>query len=161
MVESKLSRSFKITVKTAKEIYEEELLKQEHLSRFNMNPNDIKTVSVNYAVPGYLYEELGVASLAHSCAGSACAVFQDPYGHQCSIDYIAYYDSNPHKTHAGGQPHWNSEIRYVKDGNIIGKIKEVTAHIMEDTPEIEIISNCEGSVNRQKVLRDQPVKKQH
>jgi len=161
MAELEPSHSFKIKVVTAKETYEEELLKQEHLSRFYMKPNDIKTVSANYAVPGYLYEELGVASLAHPCAGSACAVFQDPYGHQCSIDYIAYYDSNPHQSHAGGQPHWNSEIRYVKDSNVIGKTKVVTAHIVEDTPEIEIISNCDGSVNTQKVLRDQPVKKQH
>jgi hypothetical protein len=90
MTELEPSHSFKIKVVTAKEMYEEELLKPEHLSRFGMKPNDIKTVSANYAVPGYLYEELGVASLAHSCAGSACAVFQDPYGEQCSIDYIAY-----------------------------------------------------------------------
>jgi len=162
MAELESSHSFKIKVVTAKEIYVEELLREEHLSIFGMKPSDIKAVSANYAVPGYLYEELGVASMEHPCASSACAVFQDPYDHPCSIDYIVYYDNNPYQTHANGQHHWNSEIRYVKNGKVLGKAekKEVSAHILKDTPEVEITSNCDGGINKKKVPRDQPVKKQ-
>lgn len=161
MVELGSSHSFKVKLATDRETHEIELLTEKHLSRFPVKPNDIKNVSANFAVPGDLYEEPGVARLAHPCAGSACAVFQDTYGNQYSIDYIVYYDSNPRQSHEGGLPHWNTELRYMKNGAKIGKIeKEGIPHMLEDTSEIEIISNCDGSINKQKVLRDQPIKKQ-
>jgi hypothetical protein len=157
MVDLENVHSFKVKVVTAKETYEQELLTPDNLRRFDMQPSDITMVSPNYAVPGYLYEEVNVASATHPCAGSACAVFPDPYGRICSIDYIAYHDSNPFKKHAGGKEHWNGEVRFVRDGEIINKIRPDDGHILEDTPEIEIISICDGIVNRQNVLRDQPI----
>ncbi len=153
--------TFIVKLATDKEIKEMELLTREHLSRFNMEPSDIKTVSANFAVPGYLYEEIGEASSIHPCAGSACAVFIDPDGHQCSIDDIIYYDRNPHRSHTGGQPHWNNEIRYMRDGKEIDRTKRIVSHIIQDAAQIEVETNFDGNVNRQEILRDQPVKKTH
>ena len=159
MGEFNIVHSFKITVVTAKQIHEQELLTADNLRHFDMQPSDITTVTPQYAVPGYLYEEINVASENHPCAGSACAVFPDPYGHECSIDYIAYHDRNPHKSHASGKEHWNSEVRFVREGDIIfWDKKPVIGHILEDTPDIEIISICDGIENKQRVSRDQPIK---
>jgi len=125
MAELEPSHSFIIKLATDKEMHEMELLTEENLSRFGMKPNDIVSVSAKFAVPGYPYEELGVASPAHPCAGSACAIFRHPYGDECSIDFISFYDSNPKGRHAGGQPHWNNEIRFTKNGVPISVTKKV------------------------------------
>ena len=161
MAESGSSPSFKVKLATYRETHEIELLTEENLSRFNIKRSDIKNVSANFAVPGDLYEEPGVAKRAHPCAGSVCAVFQDPCGNECSLDCIVYHDRNPHQSHEGGLQHWNVELRWMSNGIELKRSNKVVPHIIEDAPELEIISNCDGSVKRQKVLRDQPVKKQH
>jgi hypothetical protein len=101
---------FKVTVKTSKDEKTIDLLTPENLQVFGMTLNDITSISANYAVPGYLDEEIGIARIDHPCAGSACVVFQDPYGQQCSIDFTAYHNRNPYGRHAEGKPHWNNEV---------------------------------------------------
>ena len=160
MAELGSSHSFSIKLATDKQMHEIELLTEENLRIFGMKANDIKIVSVNFAVKGYLYEELGVARPTHPCAGSACAVFQDPYGNENSLDCIIYHDPNVRRSHADGLPHWNVELRCMKNGIEINRSNEVVPHIIEDASEIEITSNCDGSVDKQKILRDQPVQKQ-
>ena len=155
----KNEHSFKVTVKTTKDEKTIELLTPETLRLFGMTLNDINSVSPDYAVPGCLYEEIGIARINHPCAGSVCAVFKDPLGQRCSIDFIVYHDRNPLRNHAGGNEHYNTGVRCVRENKTIRSFPSPIGHVIEDSPYIEIISDCDGIIERRKVLRDQQVKR--
>jgi hypothetical protein len=154
--------SCKVKLVTDKQVHEIELLSEENLAKLVVKAKDIRNVIPVFAVPGYLYEEANVANINHPCAGSACVNFQDQYhSHSYSIDLIAYHDDNLPRSHFHGEPHWNTEIRYMKDNVELGRVPEGVSHTMKDAPSLEIETNCDGGIHHQEVLRDQSVHKKH
>lgn len=159
--ETNIHHTCKVEFKTDRECKEMELLSGENLARFGMKEGDIINVRPIFDIPGYLYQEAGIARIAHPCAGSACVSFQDQYGYSYSVDCIAYHDSNPNRSHFNGEPHWNIETRFMKGGVPFGEVSKIHPHTIKDSPVLEIETNCDGECYAQKVLRDQPVKGLH
>ncbi len=140
--------TFKVTVKKASDIVVEfNLMSDEDLSKFSTTAGEITNVRSHYAVPGYLYEELGEASVNHPCAGSACMLFQDSSGNNYSIDVIVCYDYNPNHSHFGGEVHWNIDKRYMKNGTQIARSKNFAGHQISDSKEITIESDYNGKIH--------------
>ena len=133
-----------------------DLLDDDYLHPFGITAQQVSNVSACYDVFGNLYEEVGEASATHPCAGSACMIFDDPLGQRCSIDYIAYYDYNPAETHAEGKPHWNTEIRNMRNGEEINRFKPQQGHVIPDSGEIILIAEVNGKTHQQTVSRDMP-----
>ena len=144
-------KKIKVVVASEHSSHEFNLLDDIHLQPFGLTTEQIREPDVNFDVPGYLYEEKGEASPNHPCAGSACATFIDPYGRHCSVDFISYYDRNSSTSHAEGKPHWNNEIRYVRDGQEIHRTKEFDGHVMEDAGLI-ILTTQYGDINREQTI---------
>ncbi len=147
--------TFKVRFVGASELLTEmDLLTDKELEPFGIRAADIGHVTECFAVPGYLYEEMGEASASHPCAGSVCMGFQDQLGQRFSVDVIAYYDRNPLMNHAGGEPHWNLEKRYMQDNREIHRSKNFAGHVGADCSEITIQTEFNGNKNIQIVPRD-------
>jgi len=145
--------TFKVNLVTNVSSFEINLLDDSYLHPFGVTAKELLDPSVCYDVPGYLYTESGEASSTHPCAGSACMVFPDPYGQICSIDFISYYDFNPTGRHAEGRPHWNNEIRLMRNGTEIGRCKDFDGHVIEDCGEITLKTEFNGDSHEQTIYR--------
>lgn len=119
-----------------------DLLDKENLEKIGISRNDIREVEPIFAVPGYLYEEEGIARKHHRLLGSACAALATYDNRRYSIDDLWYFDENVKKDHFGGKEHWNHERRIVDHSNHESKIlyftKHVKPHIIPVSPYIEI-----------------------
>jgi len=135
-----------------------DLIDDDHLRPFGIKAQQIRNVSACYDVPGYLYEEIGEAKATHPCAGSVCMIFSDTHGQLCSTDVIAYYDFNPAKKHAEGKPHWNVEIRNMRNGQEIARSKPPDGHVIQDSVEITFISEFNGTTRQHTISRDKSFK---
>lgn len=119
-----------------------DLLDEQNLERIGINRADIEEVRPVFAVPGYLYEEEGVAGKHHRLLGSVCAELTTYDNRRCSIDDLWYFDENVKKNHFGGKPHWNHERRFVdhstEECKILYRIRHVEPHIIPASPYIDI-----------------------
>jgi len=144
-VRKKLIDLIEVRVKTLDCELSYDLLDNDNLRVFGVSRNDIKEVKPIWAIPGYLYEELGVAGPHHRLIGSACASFSTVNGRNYSIDDLWYYDENIKKTHFGGRPHWNHERRFVKHTKagpvVLDKTPHVEGHIIEPSPYLDLSMN--------------------
>jgi hypothetical protein len=128
-----------------------DLLDKENLDRIGISRRDIREVQPIFAIPGYLYEEEGIARKHHRLIGSACAKFYTHDGRRFSVDDLWYFDENVKKTHFDGKPHWNHERRIVNHSEerptIIHFTKHVEGHAIPTSCYIDITLNL-GSVGK-------------
>ena len=119
-----------------------DLLEKENLDRIGISREDIKDAIPVFHVPGYLYEENGLAGKNHQLLGSACTSICTYDERKFSIDDLWYFDENKGKTHFGGKPHWNHERRWVNHSNdkseIIDYEKHAEPHSIEESPYMDI-----------------------
>jgi hypothetical protein len=150
-----MDHSFRISIAPASgQGLQLDLMQEDQLRVFDLDKTQLSNIRMNFDVPGYFYEEFGEATNNHPCAGSACMVFDDQYGRLCSIDVIGYYDYNLKRNHAGGKPHFNTEIRYMRNGVQINRCNKFEGHIIEDSSEIIIETVFDGCTNKKTVKRE-------
>lgn len=106
-----------------------DLLDKRNLKKIGISRSHIREVDPIFAIPGYLYEEEGVAGKHHRLLGSACACFTLYDDRRYSIDDIWYFDENTKKNHFGGREHWNHERRIIEHSNQGPKILDITNHV--------------------------------
>jgi len=120
----------KVEVSTATGIgFSYDLLDESNLNKIGISRKDIKEVKTHFAIPGYLYEEEGIAGKHHRLIGSACAILDTHDGRKYSIDDIWYFDENVRKNHFDGKEHWNHERRIVKHSDQGPKKLDITPHV--------------------------------
>jgi len=135
-----------------------DLLNKRNLRSCGISREGIKEVETVFAVPGYLYEELGVAGLHHPLVGSACSILVTWDGRRLSIDDIWYFDENIERNHFNGRPHWNHERRFVehtsKGDRLIDRTKQVEGHTIPASPYIDLSLDPgpEGTKVKQRVF---------
>ena len=150
----------KIIVKIKTSNYEAEwnLLDERNLTELGIRASDIKdAISTFFHVPGYVYEESGVAGPNHPLAGSCgCHIITYNKG-TFGIQEIMYHD----RGHRGGQgqPHWNHERRFLKITDLgaieLKRSKHVDDHCIPDSPYIDWFMNPgpNGKLVRKRVYR--------
>lgn len=118
------------------------LLDDANIRKIGIPRSEIVEVEPIFAIPGYLYEERGVAGPHHRLIGSACASFYTRDNRLFSIDDLFYFDENPKRSHFGGRQHWNHERRIVEHTagkpRILLKTKHVKGHVMDSTHYVDI-----------------------
>lgn len=116
------------------------ILSEKNLAKLGLSTPQLAEMSMttSFCIPGNLYTEPNVASSLHPCAGSICVSLVGPDNRQYEIHDIFYYDHNIAGKHADGLPHWNHERRFVINGCVLGRIKEVECHTIDDSNKIEL-----------------------
>jgi len=86
----------------------------------------------------------------------ACMTEED---RKAELQIILYHDRNPGKTHCGGLPHWNQEIRIIdpsgKERRFTGDEVKILEHVIPDSPHLEIYClGPDGKPMRKRTNRD-------
>lgn len=128
---------------TPNTMFSYDLLDEKNLEKIGISRSDILRVKPIFAVPGYLYEEEGIAGKHHRLVGSVCAEFVTCDDERYSIDDIWYFDENVKRNHFRGKEHWNHERRIIKHSDqekpkIIEFTKHVEGHAIPASPYIEL-----------------------
>jgi hypothetical protein len=110
-------------------------------------------------IPGYVYTERGIAKPTHPLMGSIGVYVMTEEDRKAELQIILYHDRNPGKTHCGGFPHWNQEIRIIdpsgKERRFTGDGVKIVEHVIPDSPYLEVYClGPDGELMRKRTNRD-------
>lgn len=122
------------------------LLDERNLERLGISNGEVERSEAFTYLPGTLYPEANNFTDAHPAGGSFGVHLFLTNGRSAWIYGRISYDTNPHKDHYGGKPHWNYDVVEISsNGATLRPFVGFPYHCLPDSQELNIgICDSEG-----------------